>query len=116
MGTLFATTVNVLWNRQLQIRASINKEVGELRLLRRAIFGCFGTAQHSKRRLAALNLTHGYVQNIICETQTDGIPRLKQIQEKGGISMNEMDGKGYLFLGLVLEVFSLICILHYYLP
>ena len=84
--------MNVLWNRQLQIRSNINKEVGELRLLRRALFGCYGTAQHANRRMTALNLLHGYVETIIMETQPDCIPRLKMLQEKQGISLNEMDG------------------------
>lgn len=91
LGTLFATTVNVLWNRQLQIRSSINKEVGELRLLRRALFGCFGTAQHSKRRANALELTQAYVRTIMNETQVDSVPYLIDLQEKRGISVNEMD-------------------------
>jgi len=91
LGTLFATTVNVLWNRQLRLRANINKEVGELRLLRRAIFGCFGTAQHSKRRAAALGLLLNYTRTLIVETQIDGMDRLEEIQMNGGISMNELD-------------------------
>lgn len=68
LGTLFATTVNVLWNRQLQMRAYINMEVGELRLLRRALLGCFGTAQHVKRRAAALEMLHGYTTTLVAET------------------------------------------------
>lgn len=92
LGTLFATTVNVLWNRQLMLRSIINKEVCELRLLRRAIFGCFGTAQHSKRRAIALGLLHGYTQTLISETQIECIERLETIQKTGGISMNELDG------------------------
>jgi len=92
LGTLFASTVNVLWNRQLQIRSCINKEVGELRLLRRALFGCFGTAQHAHRRVTALGLTHRYVQTLVCETQLDGKPYLQNLQAQRGIAMNEMDG------------------------
>ena len=91
LGTLFATTVNVLWNRQLQLRAYINKEVGELRLLRRALFGCFGTAQHCKRRAAALGLLHSYTRTLIAETEVECLDRLRHIQLNGGISMNELD-------------------------
>jgi Protein of unknown function (DUF4239) len=111
LGTLFATTVNVLWNRQLQMRSIINMEVGELRLLRRALLGCFGTAQHVKRRAAALELLHGYTTTLVAETMhywdNDDVDdadteyydkkdiilaRLKEIQRNGGISMNELDG------------------------
>ena len=95
LGTLFATTVNVLWERQLKMRSCINKEVGELRLLRRALFGCFGTAQHSRRRATALGLLHGYTNSLVLETQTSSIARLESIQRNGGISMNEADGKSY---------------------
>lgn len=75
------------------LRSTINKEVCELRLLRRAIFGCFGTAQHSKRRAMALDLLHSYTQTLISETQMECIERLENIQKSGGISMNELDGR-----------------------
>lgn len=65
--------------------------MGELRLLRRAIFGAFGTAQHSKRRAAAFHLIHSYVESLILETRPDCIPKLKELQEERGISMNEME-------------------------
>jgi len=91
LGTLFATTVNVLWNRQLTMRANINKEVCELRLLRRAIFGCFGTAQHSNRRLTALGLLHGYTMTLMNETRSGCVEILEDIQMNGGISQNELD-------------------------
>ena len=91
LGTLFATTVNVLWNRQLRMRTSINKEVGELRLLRRALFGCFGTAQHSKRRALSLTLLHHYTDTLVKELQPGCIGWLEDVQRNGGISINEMD-------------------------
>ena len=74
------------------LRSSINKEVCELRLLRRAIFGCFGTAQHSKRRAIALGILHSYTRTLIAETQINCIERLEHIQvHGGGISKNELD-------------------------
>jgi hypothetical protein len=39
LATLVSTTVNVLRQRQVDLRAFINEEAGELRFLRRAIFG-----------------------------------------------------------------------------
>ena len=93
LGTLFATTINVLWERQVKMRSCINKEVGELRLLRRALFGCFGTAQHSKRRATALQLLHDYTNTLVLETKGDCIQRLEDIQRNGGISMSEIDGE-----------------------
>ena len=91
-GTLFATTVNVLWNRQLMLRSSINTEVCELRHLRRALFGCFGTVQHVNRRKTALHLLLSYTRTVIAETQVDCIPHLEEIQLTQGISKNELDG------------------------
>ena len=75
------------------LKSSINKEVCELRLLRRAIFGCFGTAQHSRRRAIALGLLHSYTRTLILETQTESVEHLQDIQRNGGISRNELDGK-----------------------
>lgn len=75
------------------LRTSINQEVCELRLLRRAIFGCFGTAQHSKRRATALGLLHGYTKTLISETQIECIERLQDKQMNGGISKNELEGR-----------------------
>ena len=66
-GTLFATTVTVLRNRQEQLRATINKEAAELRLLRRAVFGMWGTPSHAGRRHSALSLLHGYNRQLITE-------------------------------------------------
>ena len=39
LATLVSTTVNVLRARQVDIRALVNKEACDLRLLRRAMFG-----------------------------------------------------------------------------
>lgn len=95
LGTLFATTVNVLWNRQLQLRTLINTEVGELRLLRRAIFGCFGTPQHCKRRAQAITLLKDYTNQLRTETQSGCIEKLTEIQRNVGISVNEIDGTSH---------------------
>ena len=91
-GTLLATTVNVLRTRQVDMRASINKEVCELRLLRRAILGMFGTTQHARRRAKALRLLLGYTQQLIEETRTGAVEKLVQKQGSGGISENQLDG------------------------
>lgn len=91
-GTLFATTVNVLWNRQLTLRTSINTEVCELRHLRRALLGCFGTAQHANRRKTALRLLLSYTRTVISETQSDCIQQLQDMELNQGISKNELDG------------------------
>jgi hypothetical protein len=42
LATLVSTTVNVLRQRQVDLRAFINQEAGELRFLRRAVFGLYG--------------------------------------------------------------------------
>jgi len=61
LGTLLATTINVLRNRQVEIRACLTTEVGLVRLLRRALFGAYGTAQHARRRQQALLMLLEYV-------------------------------------------------------
>ena len=72
LGTLLATTINVLRNRQAEMRACINKEACDLRLLRRAIFGMFGTAQHAQRRQQALVSLRDYSVQIVKESTVPG--------------------------------------------
>ena len=67
LGTLLATTINVLRNRQVDIRAALNKEACELRLLRAALLGAYGTAQHAGRRAEALDLVRAYSARIVAE-------------------------------------------------
>lgn len=90
-GTLLATTVNVLRTRQVDMRRSINKEVCELRLLRRAILGMFSTRQHARRRAKALRLLLAYTQQLVVETRVGAVEELMKKQSNGGISENELD-------------------------
>lgn len=91
LATLASTTVNVLRARQVDLRALINKEACELRLLRRAILGMFGTRQHASRRAKALALLCGYVEQLECESTVGAIEILEELQLSGGISINELD-------------------------
>ena len=91
LATLVSTTVNVLRARQVELRALINKEACELRLLRRAIFGMFGTRQHASRRANALALLCGYVEQLERESNPGAIEALEELQLSGGISINELD-------------------------
>ncbi len=93
LGTLFATTINVLRQRQVDLRADLNNEVCELRLLRRAIFGCFGTYQHAGNRRRALKLLRGYTLRLIAESSAGAITLLEEMQQEGGggIAENELD-------------------------
>ena len=68
LGTLLATTINVLRNRQVEIRACLNKEACELRLLRAALLGAYGTAQHAARRAEALDLLRRYCARCVRES------------------------------------------------
>ena len=74
------TTVNVLRARQVDIRALINKEACDLRLLRRALFGMFGTKQHAGRRSRALTLLKRYVDQVNRECNIGAIERLQVLE------------------------------------
>ncbi|KAL7529611.1 hypothetical protein ACHAWF_003050 [Thalassiosira exigua] len=91
LGTLISTTVNVLRQRQVDLRAFINQEAGELRFLRRAVFGMYGTRQHAGRRARALALTCGYVERLMGECEDGAVGRLKEVELSGGIAANELD-------------------------
>lgn len=91
MATLTSTTINVLRERQVNLRAYVNKEACELRLLRRAVFGMFGTRQHSGRRARALALLSGYVEQLMKECDRGAVEELEEMQLTGGIATNELD-------------------------
>eukprot|EP00986_Skeletonema_menzelii_P021392 scaffold34362_cov160-Skeletonema_menzelii.AAC.1 len=91
LATLVSTTVNVLRQRQVDLRAFINEEAGELRFLRRAVFGMYGTKQHAGRRARALVLLRGYVEQLMTECDEGAVDRLEELQLSGGIADNELD-------------------------
>ena len=91
LATLVSTTVNVLRQRQVDLRAHVNKEACELRLLRRAVFGMYGTRQHAGRRARALALMCGYVDQLITECEEGAVDVLEELQLNGGIAFNELD-------------------------
>ena len=91
LATLVSTTVNVLRQRQVDLRAFINEEVGEIRFLRRAVFGMYGTRQHAGRRARALILLRGYVEQLMTECEDGAVGRLEEMQLSGGIADNELD-------------------------
>lgn len=91
LATLVSTTVNVLRARQVELRALVNKESCELRLLRRAVRGMFGTRQHAHRRAVALALVCAYVEQLERETRVGAVESLEELQLSGGIAVNELD-------------------------
>ena len=91
LATLVSTTINVLRERQVFLRQSINKEACELRLLRRAVFGMFGTRQHATRRAKALALMAGYVEQLEKECEEGAVESLEELQLSGGIAVNELE-------------------------
>lgn len=91
LATLVSTTVNVLRARQVELRALVNKESCELRLIRRAVFGMFGTRQHAIRRAKALALLYGYVEQLERESSVGAVEALEELQLSGGIAVNELD-------------------------
>jgi len=91
LATLISNTITVLRERQVELRALINKEACELRLLRRAVLGMFGTRQHASRRAHALALLSGYVEQLERECNVGGCEFLEELELTGGISVNELD-------------------------
>ena len=91
LGTLLATTINVLRNRQVAIRANLNKEACELRLLRSALLGAFGTAQHAQRRLRALTLLRGYCARVVAESTVGAFDVVAAEALAGGVGANELE-------------------------
>ena len=91
LATLVSTTVNVLRDRQLQLRALVNKEACQIRLLRRSVFGMFGTRQHAGRRARAMALLASYVDEVILETNVGAVDALEELELSGGIAKNELD-------------------------
>jgi len=91
LATLVSTTVNVLRDRQLQLRALVNKEACQIRILRRAVFGMFGTRQHAGRRARAMALLASYVDELIQETTVGAVDALEELELSGGIAKNELD-------------------------
>jgi len=82
------------------MRALINKEVCELRLLRRAVFGMFGTRQHARRRIQALELMRGYTEQLESESTAGGVDGLNDLQLRGGIAVNELDSMAEMLHGI----------------
>lgn len=91
LATLVSTTINVLRDREVQLRTLINKESCDLRLLRRAVFGLFGTRQHASRRAKALALLCSYVEQLDRESNVGAVEAIEDLQLVGGIAANELD-------------------------
>ena len=100
LGTLLATTINVLRNRQVEIRACLNKESCELRLLRAALLGAFGTAQHAERRAEALDLCRGYCARVVAESSVGAFEEVRKEERAGGVGVNELENLGRMLHGV----------------
>jgi len=90
-ATLLSTTVSVLREKQVDLRILLNKEACDLRLLRRTIFGMFGTRQHAGRRAKALTLLTAYVDQLDRECHLGGVKNLEELELSAGIATNELD-------------------------
>ena len=100
LGTLLATTINVLRNRQVDIRAALNKEACELRLLRAALLGAYGTAQHAGRRAEALDLVRAYSARIVAESSPGAFEAIRREERAGGVGVNELEPLGRMLHGV----------------
>lgn len=90
-ATLLSTTVSVLRQRQVDLRVLLNKEACDLRLLRRVLYGMFGTRQHAGRRTKSLTLLTTYVGQLLRECNEGAIVNLEELELSGGIATNELD-------------------------
>mmetsp|Transcript_49484 Transcript_49484/g.120124 ORF Transcript_49484/g.120124 Transcript_49484/m.120124 type:complete len:564 (-) Transcript_49484:3164-4855(-) len=100
LGTLVSTTINVLRDREVQLRTLINKESCDLHLLRQAVFGLFGTRQHASRRARALALLCSYVKEIEKESSLGAVEALEELQLSGGIADNELKQLTWMLHGI----------------
>ena len=90
LATLMSTTINVLRDREVELRTLINKECCDLHLLRQAVLGMFGTRQHAPRRARALGLLKSYVKGLERECNVGAVEALSDLQLSGGIAANEL--------------------------
>jgi len=90
LATLVSTTINVLRDREVELRTLINKESCDLQLLRQAVFGMFGTRQHASRRARAMALLCSYVKGLERECNVGAVEALEELQLSGGIAANEL--------------------------
>ena len=100
LATLVSTTINVLRDREVQLRTLINKESCDLHLLRQAVFGLFGTRQHASRRARALALLCSYVKEIEKESSLGAVEALEDLQLSGGIADNELKQLTWMLHGI----------------
>jgi len=91
LGTLLATTINVLRSRQVTMRESLNREAGDIRFLRQAINGMYGTAQHTSRRARALGSLRDYSSSVLHENQASASEFLEAKATSRGISSSSLD-------------------------
>ena len=63
----------------------------DLRLLRRVLYGMFGTRQHAGRRTKSLTLLTTYVGQLLRECNEGAIVNLEELELSGGIATNELD-------------------------
>jgi hypothetical protein len=90
LATLVSTTINVLRDREVELRTLINKESCDLQLLRQAVLGMFGTRQHASRRARALSLVCSHVKQLERESSVGAVEALEELQLSGGIAANEL--------------------------
>jgi hypothetical protein len=88
LGTLVASTLTQLRNRQINIRASLNKEASDIRMLDAAINALFplDTEANTESRRTYLGALRQYVSRILIEST---------FQQEGGVgkaSETELDG------------------------
>lgn len=90
LGTLVASTLNALRNRQISIRASLNKEASDIRLLDASINTMYpaATAEDAEYRRTYLGALRQYVSRLLVESSVAqrGSPVLSKTSE------SELDG------------------------
>jgi len=100
LGSLVATTIGTLRERLVTVRSCVNVEACELRLLRSAVYGMYGTAQHLERRSAAFRLLRSYSERIVDESREGALARLAQMELEGGVAANELEELNLMLHGI----------------
>lgn len=90
-GTLIASTLTTLRNRQVSIRACLNKEACDLRMLDATLGSIFGAVEDRALRLQYVTLLRQYVTRLIVESEQATMAS----QGASGVSVtseSELDG------------------------
>ena len=86
LGTLMASTLTSLRQRQINIRACLNKEACDIRTMDSVVNALYAQPADAARRRTLLNMVHQYVSRIIVESRAESTGDISKTSE------SELDG------------------------